>query len=89
MKINLSFLKKINFENFNKALEKFDKGMSVFNKTVKDFGDSMDIVTKEFSSDIEKSNKRVKEQERKNKENLKKIWGDKKWKTIIQKASKN
>jgi len=60
------------------TLKNFDKGMSVFNKAVKDFGDSVDVVTKEFSSDIEKSNKRASEQERKNKENLKKIWGDKK-----------
>ena len=74
MKINpklASFLSKFTLKNF-------DKGMSVFNKAVKDFGDSMDVVTKEFSSDIEKSNKRASEQERKNKENLKKIWGDKK-----------
>ena len=72
------FLKKFNSENLDKYLKKFDKGMSVFNKAVKDFGDSMDGVTKEFSSDIEESNKRRKEYERKDRENLKKIWGDKK-----------
>lgn len=71
-------LKKFNTENLDKSLKKFDSGMSEFNKTVKDFGDSMDKVTKEFSSDIGESNKRATEQERKNKENLKKIWGDKK-----------
>jgi len=71
-------LKKLNTENLNNSLKKFDSGMSEFNKAVKDFGDSMDKVTKEFSSDIEESNKRVTEQERKNKENLKKIMGKRK-----------
>ena len=73
-----SFLNKINLKNLDKTLQSFDKGMAMFNKAVKDFGDSMDKVTKEFSGDIEKSNKRAEERERKNKENLKKIWGDKK-----------
>ncbi|MCH8324719.1 MAG: hypothetical protein IH813_06435 [Thaumarchaeota archaeon] len=50
--------------------------MSEFNKAVKDFGDSMDKVTKEFSSDIEESNKRRKEYERKNKENFNKLWNN-------------
>lgn len=72
------FLRKFTLKNFDEALEKFDKGMSIFNKAVKDFGDSMDVVTKEFSSDIEESNKRRKEYERKDRENLAKLWGDKK-----------
>ncbi len=69
------FLRKFTLKNFDKALEKFDKGMNEFNKAVKDFGDSMVAVTKEFSSDIEESNKRRKEYERKNKDNLQKLWG--------------
>ena len=80
MKINTklaSFLRKFTLKNFDKIMTKFNKGMSEFNKAVNDFGDSMDKVTKEFSGDIEKSNKRAEERERKNKENLKKIWGEK------------
>ena len=46
-----------------------------FNKTVQDFGNSMDIFTKELSLDIEKLNKASKIREEKNKENLDKIWG--------------
>ena len=72
------FLKKFNFENLDKYLKKFDKGMSVFNKAVKDFSDSMDSVTKELSSDIVKSNKNKELEAKKNQENLRKIFGDKK-----------
>ena len=73
-----SFLNKINLKNLDKTLQSFDKGMAMFNKGMQQFSDSMDSITKEILSDIEKSNKRATEQERKNKENLKKIWGDKK-----------
>ena len=63
-------LKKINVENL-------DKGMEVFNKAIQDFGDSMDSITRELSSDIEKSNNESKIREQRNKENLDKIWGTK------------
>jgi len=60
-------LKKITMKNIN-------KGMDTFNKAVQDFGDLMDTLTKEMSSDIEKSNQAAKIREKKNKENLDKIW---------------
>jgi len=63
-----SILKIINIKNIN-------QGISVFNKAVQDFGDSMDTMTRELSSDIEKSNKESETREQKNKENLDKIWG--------------
>ncbi|MBC8502947.1 MAG: hypothetical protein H8D35_07505 [Nitrosopumilus sp.] len=56
-------------------IENIDKGISTFNKAIQDFGDSMDSITKEMSSDIEKSNKESKDREKRNKENLDKIWG--------------
>jgi len=65
-----TILKKINMKNIN-------KGIDTFNKAVQDFGDSMDTMTKEISSDIEKSNREAKIREKKNKENLEKLWGRK------------
>ena len=67
----MSILKKINMKNIN-------KGIKIFNKIVQDFGDSMNTITREFSSDIEKSNRESKVREKKNKENLDKIWGKRK-----------
>ena len=66
-----NIFKKINMKNIN-------KGMDTFNKAVQDFGDSMNTLTKEMSSDIEKSNRESKIREKKNKENLEKIWGKRK-----------
>jgi hypothetical protein len=66
----VTILKKINMKNIN-------QGIITFNKTVQDFGDSMDTMTRELSSDIQKSNKESEARERKNKENLDKIWGKK------------
>ena len=63
-----SILKIINMKNIN-------QGITVFNKAVQDFGDSMNTMTSELSSDIEKSNKESVAREQKNKENLDKIWG--------------
>jgi len=65
-----SIFKIINMKNI-------DQGISTFNKLVQDFGDSMDKMTGELSSDIEKSNRESKDRERKNQENLDKIWGKK------------
>jgi len=65
------FLKKINMKDIN-------KGIDTFNKAVQAFGNSMNTMTKELSSDIEKSNKESKIREKKNKENLEKIWGKRK-----------
>ncbi len=67
-----SIFKIINMKNIN-------QGITTFNKAVQDFGDSMDSITKEMSSDIEKSNKESVAREQKNKENLDKIWGKKDW----------
>ena len=66
----IKILEKINMKNIN-------QGFDIFNKAVQDFGDSMDTMTKEMSSDIEKSNKDSKIREKKNKANLEKIWGKK------------
>ena len=63
-------LKKINMKNIN-------QGIDIFNKAVQDFGVSMDSMTKEMSSDIKKSNKEAEIREKKNKENLEKLWGRK------------
>ena len=59
-------------------MKDINKGIDTFNKAVQAFGDSMDAMTKELSSDIEKSNKESEARERKNKENLEKIWGKRK-----------
>ena len=59
-------------------MKNINHGIDVFNKAVQDFGDSMDTMTKEMSSDIEKSHKESETREKKNKENLDKIWGTKK-----------
>lgn len=67
-KLIKNFLKKITVKNINKS-------MDTFNKIIQDFGDSMDTMTKEMSSYIEKSNRESESRERKNKENLDKIWG--------------
>ena len=67
MKVN-AILKIINMKNIN-------QGIDTFNKVVQDFGKSMDTITQEMSSDIEKLNRESEARERKNKENLDKIWG--------------
>ena len=66
------FFKIINMKNIN-------HGIDTFNKLVQDFGKSMDTMTREMSADIEKSNKNSEAREKKNKENLDKIWGRKDW----------
>jgi len=64
----LSVLRQINLKNF-------DKGMGIFNKSMKQFGNAMDSMTKELSTDIKKSNERAESQAKRGKENMKKIWG--------------
>ena len=66
-----NILKIINMKNIN-------QGIITFNKAIQDFGNSMDTITGELSSDIEKSIKESEAREKKNKENLDKIWGKKK-----------
>ena len=65
------FFKKINMKNI-------DSGIETFNKVIQDFGNSMDSLTREISADVEKSNREAEYRERKNKENLDKIWGKRK-----------
>ena len=77
-KFIISILKKFNAKNINNAIDALNKGTNAFNKAVQDFGDSMNTISNEMSSDIEKSNRDVKIREKKNKENLEKIWGTKK-----------
>ena len=77
-KFIISILKKFNAKNISNAIDSINKGTKAFNKAVQDFGDSMDTMTKEMSSDIEKSNKVAKIREKKNKENLEKLWGKRK-----------
>lgn len=67
MKVKNLF-KILNMKNMN-------QGIHMFNKVVQDFGDSMNVITRELSSDIEKSNKQSVAREQKNRENLDKIWG--------------
>ncbi len=64
----IKILEKINMKNVN-------KGIDIFNNAVQDFGKSMDSLTREMSADIEKSNRESETREKKNKENLDKIWG--------------
>ena len=59
-------------------MKNINNGIDIFNKAVQDFGNSMDTMTKEMSSDIEKSNRESEARERKNKENLDKLWGKRK-----------
>ena len=59
-------------------MNNINEGIDTFNKTVQDFGNSMDSLTKEMSVDIEKSNKASEVREKQNKENLEKIWGKRK-----------
>ena len=58
-------------------MKNIDQGLSTFNKLVQDFGDSMDKMTGELSSDIQKSNRESESRVKKNQENLDKIWGKK------------
>ena len=67
-KFILKILGKVNSGNIS-------LGIDSFNKAIQDFGDSMDSITREFSADIEKSNRESEIREQKNKENLDKIWG--------------
>ena len=75
MKISLkipSLLKKINLKNLDSGLESFGKFMDSFSKGIDEFGKSMDAMTKELGGD--QSNR--KSEEKKNQDNLKKIFGN-------------
>lgn len=59
--------------------ENIKQHVNTFNIIVQSFGASMDSLTSEMSKDIEKSNENSKIREVKNRENLEKVWGKKKW----------
>ncbi len=69
---------KITPENISKVFKMLDKGMTAFNHAVQDFGKSMDLMTKEMSSDVRKADTKSKKEAKKNKRNLDKIYGKKK-----------
>ena len=58
-------------------IQNISHGIITFNKIIQDFGESMDKMTRELSSDIKKSDREFKIREKKNQENLNKIWGKK------------
>ena len=58
-------------------MKNINQGISTFNKAVQDFGDSMDKMTSELSSDVKKSNMESEDRAKRNQENLDKIWGKK------------
>jgi hypothetical protein len=64
----MSILKKVNMQNISHEI-------NTFNKIIREFGDSMGKMTRELSSDIEKSNRESKVRAKKNQENLDRIWG--------------
>jgi hypothetical protein len=64
-------------KTLDSCLKSFEKGTDSFSNELKDFGDSMNKITTEFSEDVEKSKKNQKERESINKANLDKIWGKK------------
>ena len=64
----IRILDKIYFKNIHQRVDSF-------NKVIQEFGDFMDSLTREMSTDIEKSNKESMIREKRNKENLDKIWG--------------
>ncbi len=69
---------KITPENISKVFKILDKGMTAFNHAVQDFGKSMDLLTKQMSSEVKKGNTKSKNEAKKNKRNLDKIYGKKK-----------
>ena len=75
MKIKSLLTSIFNQKNLNDTMKSLDKGMTLFSKIMRDFGESMDTMTKEFSTDVEKSNSNAKSRAIKDKENLDKIWG--------------
>ena len=77
-KFIITIIKKFNAKNISSTIDTFSRGTDAFNKAVQDFGDSMDTMTKELSSDVEKSNIASEIREKKNRENLERIWGKRK-----------
>ena len=67
-----------NAENLAKTNEIFTKSINTFDSGLKEFGKSMDSITRELSSDVEQSNTKSQSESKKNQENLKELFGDSK-----------
>ncbi len=67
-----------NAENLSKADKIITKSINALDSGLKEFGKSMDTITKELSNDIEESNAKSHRESKKNQDNLKKIYGDSK-----------
>jgi len=73
-----SELEKITFENLDKTIKVFEKTMGDISNGINSFQNGMDDMLHELESDFERSDKRRKTREQKDRDNLKKIWGNKK-----------
>ena len=75
-------------ENLSKADKMITKSVNALDSGLKKFGDSMDSITKELSSDVEQSKSKSHREERKNQENLQKLFGNSKAKLWSDKTFK-
>jgi len=73
-----SELEKITFENLDKTIKVFEKTMGDISNGINSFQNGMDDMLHELESDFERSDRRAKIREQKDRDNLKKIWGNKK-----------
>jgi len=76
MNIKKFLLDNFTFKNLDKALNKIEKGFTAFSKGMNEFNKMMDSMTKELKTDFEAQDKRHSERERRNKEHLKKFYGN-------------
>lgn len=77
-----------NAKNLSKANELLTKSINTFDSGLKEFGKAMDSITKELSNDVEQSREKSHREERKNQDNLKKIYGNSKVKLWSDKPFK-
>ena len=78
MNIKKFFLDRLTFENLDKTLDKLDRGFTQFSKGMDSFNKGMEDFSRELSDDNKRHNHNSAKREKINKENLKKIWGNKK-----------
>ena len=67
-----------NAENLAKTNEIFTKSINTFDNGMKEFGKSMDSITRELSNDAKQSSENSRIREQRDKENVEKLWGNKK-----------
>ena len=67
-----------NAENLAKTNEIITKSVNAFDSGLKEFGKSMDTITGELSNDVKQFKERANERQQRDKENIKKIYGDSK-----------